>query len=108
MTIDEILAKLTVINTKLHAKYANLDNTTYILARSAKVSEEYGEFVDELLSSLHMQRDDKLDKYDPDNLACEFADVYITLMLLGMSAGIDVESAIEKRLNEQYKKWSSS
>lgn len=100
MTIDEIIQKLQVINDKLRDKYPHLDHKTFVLARSAKVSEEYGEFMDELLSSLEMQRADKLAKYDPDNLASEFADVFITLLLTGMASGIDIKEAIAKRLSE--------
>jgi len=104
MTIDDIIKKLKVINNKLHKQYPELDHKTSVLARSTKVSEEYGEFSDELLSSLGMQRADKLEKYNPDNLASEFADVFITLMLLGIESGIDVKEAITKRLNKQYDK----
>jgi len=105
MTIDEIIQKLQDISNKLHEQYPQADQKTSVLAASAKVSEEYGEFMDELLSSLGLQRADKLVKYDPANLASEFADVYITLMLLGMAAGIDVKQAIADRLEEQHHKW---
>jgi|APSaa5957512622_1039677.scaffolds.fasta_scaffold22030_3 NTP pyrophosphatase (non-canonical NTP hydrolase) len=106
MTIDEIIQKLQVINDKLREKYPHLDHEAFVLMSSAKVSEEYGEFMDELLSSLGMQRRDKLENYDPDNLASEFADVFITLLLTGMASGIDVKKAITKRLDEQYLEWN--
>jgi len=107
MTIDEIITELNALSVKLRAKYANLDDTTFILARSAKMSEEYGEFVDELLSSLRLQRQDKLAAFKSTDLSSEFGDAFITLMLLGISARVDVKAAITKRLKEQSDKWSS-
>lgn len=106
MQLDEIIAKLKDIEAELLKRYPDYakDPEKAILARSVKLNEEVGELMDEVLHKLKLQRAEK--EYDPDNLQKEFGDVFNSLLLLGLSLGVDVPEAIASRVNEMYKKLS--
>lgn len=82
-----------------------------ILYNTVKLNEEVGELCNDILSILKLQRRSKLDKFDKRNIYEEFADVLITTIILALAAGVDIERAlndklekIEKRYNEELKK----
>jgi NTP pyrophosphatase (non-canonical NTP hydrolase) len=82
------------------------DEEKRILARTVKLTEELGELCDEVLSYNSMQRQDKLDKHDAANLPEEFADVVITTLLLAEIMKVDIEKALEQKIekiNKRYK-----
>lgn len=82
------------------------DEEKRILARTVKLGEEVGELCDEILSYNSMQRKDKLDKVEKENLAREVADVLITTLLIAYSTNVDVEKALEdkiEKINERFK-----
>ena len=107
MTFDEIISRLKSIEDQLRLQYPDLahDNEKAILARSAKVSEEWGELIEEILLKLGLQRKEKLLGHDPKNLEKEFGDVFNSLILLGIALHIDVKTAIEMRVGEMYSKY---
>ncbi len=83
------------------------DEEKRILARTVKLGEEFGELCDEVLHFHFMQRQDKRAIHDADNLSHEFADVIITTFLLAEVMGVDIEDALEKKIEkikERYKK----
>lgn len=83
------------------------DEEKRILARTVKLSEELGELCDEVLCHNLLQRKEKLDNHDGNNLAEEFADVVITTLLLAETMGVNIEKALEqkmKKINERYEK----
>lgn len=106
MTFEEIIAKLREIEAKLLAKHPEISHEKQfqVLARTAKVSEEYGELINEVLASLKLQRQSKLDQFDSQNLEKEFGDVFNALMLLGFSLELDVKNVITKRVIEMYER----
>ena len=56
---------------------------------------------------LKLQRKSKLDRFDKRNFYEEFADVLITTIQLANAAGVDIERAINDKLNkieERYHK----
>ncbi|MBU2612679.1 MAG: hypothetical protein KKB62_03085 [Nanoarchaeota archaeon] len=73
-----------------------------ILLRAVKLNEEVGELCEEILKKFGNQRKEK--KFDDKNLRGEFADVIITLMLLADKMDIDVEEALEEKVNYIVKK----
>jgi NTP pyrophosphatase (non-canonical NTP hydrolase) len=83
------------------------DEEKRILARTVKLTEELGELCDEVLAYNSMQRKDKLEKRDPNNLPEEFADVIITTLLLAEVIGVDIEKALKtkiEKINARYQK----
>ena len=82
------------------------DQEKRILARTVKLSEELGELCNAVLAFNSMQRKEKLDKHDAGNLSEDFADVMITVLLLAKAMDIDVEKALDKKIdkiNRRYK-----
>ena len=74
-----------------------------ILARTVKLTEELGELCNEVLIGSKLQRKDKLDHQDKDNLSAEFADVVLCTLLLAKSMNVDIETALENKI-EKIKK----
>lgn len=93
---------------RLRESYGNYkDEEKRILVRTVKLTEELGELCDEVLSYVSLQRKDKLDKHDVNNLPGEFADVVITTLLLAEVMNVDIEKALKdkiKKINKRYKK----
>lgn len=76
-----------------------------ILTKTIKLNEEVGELCNDILSVLKLQRKSKLDKFDKRNFYEEFADVIITTVQLANSAGVDVERAINDKLEKIEKRY---
>ncbi|MDH4330920.1 MAG: hypothetical protein OEV93_05240 [Candidatus Moranbacteria bacterium] len=90
---------------KTHDNYP--DEEKRALARMVKLSEEVGELADEVLSFNSMQRDEKQANHNSDSLSEEVADVLIVTLLLAKTLGVDVEKALEKKIekiNKRYEK----
>lgn len=104
MKLEEILIKLEKIREVLDSSYPELtqDKVKHTLARSAKVSEEYGELMDEILHHLDLRKLSSK-KYQAGNIGKEFSDTLISLLLLGMSLDIDIPKELDSRINEKYK-----
>ncbi len=69
-----------------------------ILAMTVKLNEEVGELCNDILSILKLQRKSKLASFDRRNIYQEFADVFITLMQLAVTANVNMERAIKDKL----------
>lgn len=83
------------------------DEEKRILARTVKLTEELGELCDEVLSHNSMQRKEKTDSHESDNLTEEFADVVITTLLLAEAMKVDIEQALQSKIeeiNQRYEK----
>jgi NTP pyrophosphatase (non-canonical NTP hydrolase) len=77
-----------------------------ILSSAVKLTEELGELCNEVLGHSSLQRKDKLDGLDKENLSEEVADVIITTLLLAKVMNVDVEKALEKKIEEINKRYS--
>ncbi|MBU0974270.1 hypothetical protein KKD03_01050 [Patescibacteria group bacterium] len=63
-----------------------------------KIMEELGELSDEILTSMNLQRNTKIEKFSQENVEDEFADVMASLLLLGIELDIDVEKVMKKKI----------
>ncbi len=81
------------------------DQEKRILARTVKLSEEVGELCDEVLSFNAMQRKDKQKDYDGKNLPNEIADVLIVTLLLAKAMNVDIEKALENKIEKINKRY---
>jgi NTP pyrophosphatase (non-canonical NTP hydrolase) len=99
MQIDDTLANLRKINDELNRQFP-MDKNTLTLARMVKITEEFGELSDEVLSHLKLQRQEKLDTFQYEHLEKEFADVLGSVLLLAINLDIDVKKIFERRLVE--------
>lgn len=91
---------------RLKRNYSNLtDPEKRILARAVKLSEEVGELSDAVLTHNSLQRKQKLDAESNENLQGEFADVIITTLLLAKAMDVNVEKALEKKIEKINKRY---
>lgn len=97
----EIIGK---INKRL-LEYFNQDSNNFskkeiILKQTVKISEEVWELSWEVLSSFWLQRKEKLVENWKENLENEFADVILSTLLLAKTMDVDINLALEKKLEK--------
>ncbi|MCD6476596.1 MAG: hypothetical protein J7K26_00315 [Candidatus Aenigmarchaeota archaeon] len=107
MDMKELLGFINEEKIKLDEK-VDISEKEKILTQVAKISEELGEFINEILLNLSLARDEKLQELDKKNINNEFADVIISSMIVAKLLNIDIESALENRikiLKERGNRW---
>jgi len=105
--MKELLGFINEEKIKLDEK-VDISEKEKILTQVAKISEELGEFINEILLNLSLARDEKLQELDKKNINNEFADVIISSMIVAKLLNIDIESALENRikiLKERGNRW---
>lgn len=102
MEIKELLEFIKKEDQRLAHKYDFNSEKERVFARMIKLSEEVGEFGDEVLRFFSLQRNDKEEK---DGLGEEFADVVITAMLLAESMNVDIENSLERKIEKINKRY---
>jgi NTP pyrophosphatase (non-canonical NTP hydrolase) len=108
MEFKEFKKFIKIEDKRLRDRFGNYkDEEKRILARTVKLAEEFGELCDEVLGYNSLQRKDKLENRDENNLREEFADVVITTLLLAEVMGVDIEEALTlkmEKINKRYEK----
>ena len=106
MNLKTLEEKIKILNEKTKIEYVlTTPREKEILAKTVKLNEEVGELCNDILSILRLQRKAKLDKFDKRNIYQEFADVFITLMQLAITANVDLERAINDKLKTIEKRF---
>ena len=106
MELRELLKFIEIEDERLKKYYGGYsDQEKRILARTVKLTEELGELCDEILAHNSMQRKQKLDNHNKDNLSEEFADVIITTLLLAKAMNVDIEKALERKIEKVNKRY---
>jgi NTP pyrophosphatase (non-canonical NTP hydrolase) len=101
MGLENLLRFIETEDEKLKKRYSRYVNEEeVILARTVKFGEEFGELCEEVLAYNLLQRKQKLDNCDKENLTEEFADVIITTLLLAKTMNVDVEKALEEEMQK--------
>jgi NTP pyrophosphatase (non-canonical NTP hydrolase) len=95
----DLLRFVEIEDEKLKKRYSSLSSQEMILARTVKLAEEFGELCEEVLTYSALQRRQKLDNRNEENLPEEFADVIITALLLAKSMNVNVETALETKMH---------
>ena len=85
-------------------KYVN-DKTANTLAKNIKIGEEVGELMEQVLTYLKLQRQEKVAKFKFSDLEGEYADVIITTMIAADSMGIDIKKVLKIKLGELEEKY---
>lgn len=85
---------------KRKEKLFNKSNQEMILIDSLKLSEELGEFMNEIQKSLGLQRKEKLEEKEitKKHLGEEFADVILVASMLANRLGINTEGALKNKI----------
>ncbi len=79
-------------------KHPDVDTEKQILYRSMKLSEEIWEFNEQIFTYLGKWKKEKLENFDKKNLEDEFADVILSACLVAKSCDIDINKAIENKI----------
>ncbi len=85
-------------------RHADVDTEKQILYRSMKLTEEVGEFNQELFTYLWKAKQIKLDNFKKENLENEFADVVFSAYLVAKSCDINIQEALERKM-KIVKEW---
>ena len=75
------------------------------MAMGFKVIEEIGELFNEILTNKGYQKKEKIDNLNKEEIKKEFADVIFTILILAKRFNIDIEKAIEIKMNEIKKRF---
>lgn len=101
MELENLLRFIETEDEKLKKRYSRyINEKEVILARTVKLGEEFGELCEEVLAYNLLQRKQKLDNCDKENLPEEFADAIITTLLLAKTMNVDVEKALEEKMQK--------
>ncbi len=100
MELDELMDFMRKEDVRLTEYFGIKDKEKMMLARTVKLMEEVGEFCEQILSSIHIQRKHKIERYSKDALSEEFADVIITTLLLAVSFDIEVKKSIDNKIEK--------
>ena len=100
MTLDDFLKFIDEQDTLFRSLKTSESERERILARTVKISEEFGELSDEVLASVGDQRKGKMAGRSDESLGAEFADVMITTFLLAKSLDIDIMSALDSKVQK--------
>lgn len=99
MTIDSLVSQYRQISSFLNERWPLKNHEQRTFARTMKIMEELGELSDEILTSMNLQRNTKIEKFSRTNVEDEFADVLGSLILLGIELDIDIEEVMKKKIS---------
>lgn len=98
ITVQELVAEYKLISTFLNDRWPLKDHDQRVFARTMKIVEELGELADEILTSMNLQRNSKIEAFSRENIEDEFADVMASLILLANEMDLDVEKIMRRKL----------
>ena len=98
MSIEELVTEYKKISDFLNERWPLKDHDQRVFARTMKIVEELGELADEILTSMNLQRNVKIEAFSRENVEDEFADVLASLILLANEMNVDIEKVIKRKL----------
>ncbi|HII15130.1 MAG TPA: hypothetical protein HA362_02355 [Nanoarchaeota archaeon] len=104
MELKQLLKFIEMQDGRLKTYYNYTDEEKRILSRTVKLAEELGELSNEVLAHNAVQRKSKLDNHSAESLQGEFADVLITTLLLAKTLNVDIETALEAKIEKLNKR----
>ncbi|MEO8581208.1 MAG: MazG nucleotide pyrophosphohydrolase domain-containing protein [Patescibacteria group bacterium] len=105
MTVQQLTQQYEEIGILLNEKWPIDDKNKRIFARTMKIVEEFGELADEILTSMNLQRNTKIENFSRLNVEDEFADVLGSLILLAIELDIDVETVMKRKIELTRKRF---
>ena len=105
MDLKQLLQKYQKIDAYFEEQFPDMQPEFKILARLGKITEELGELNSEVHGELQLHRDDKQVHHNHENVAKEWADVFNTVILMGIVLKLDIPEVIEARLREIFERY---
>jgi NTP pyrophosphatase (non-canonical NTP hydrolase) len=100
MNLTLINKNLTQINQALKLSYPDLTYQDLTMAKTLKVQEEFGELIQETMSYLNFRIDKSVTTQE--KIEGEWADTFITVLLIANHLNIDIEKSIHNYLDKTY------
>lgn len=101
MNLKALEKRISDISLKIKPGYKIYSKTEReILIETVKLNEEVGELCNDILGVLKLQRKAKQRRFDKRNVYEEFADVIITTIVLAQVTGVDLERALNEKLDK--------
>ena len=97
--MEDILAFIAQVDERL-IQQSTHDAKTHSLLWSIKLSEEVGEFNEQLLGHWWYGRKEKIEKYSQENMEHEMADIIFSALMLAKSLNIDVNKALTNKMKK--------
>jgi len=104
LTPQELISQYEELTRAINQQWPLADEKARVFARVLKLNEELGELSDEILTSMNLQRQAKLDQFDSQNLTDEYADVLACVLSLGIELKVDIEAAITRKIDYTQKR----
>lgn len=104
LTLQELISQYEELTRAINQQWPLADEKARVFARVLKLNEELGELSDEILTSMNLQRQAKLDQFDTQNLTDEYADVLACVLSLGIELKVDIEAAITRKIEYTQKR----
>ena len=105
MTIQSLTDQYQKISQALNIRWPINNRDQRIFARTMKIVEELGELADEILTSMNLQRNSKIEKFSRANMEDEFADVFGSLILLAHELEIDIDEVMKRKIEFTNKRF---
>jgi NTP pyrophosphatase (non-canonical NTP hydrolase) len=101
MNFQDLQKFINKYNQKLETKFGKVeDKEKLILSSTVKLTEELGELCDEVMTFNGRQRKEKLAEREGDNLSAEFADVILAVFMLAKNMNVNINEALEKKIEK--------
>lgn len=97
LSLEEILQLTRDYHELLNQAFPIESDRERVFARTLKLMEELGEFANELLTKVGLQRQTKIDAFAQEKLEDEFGDVVATVLLLGAELDIDIAEVMKRK-----------
>jgi NTP pyrophosphatase (non-canonical NTP hydrolase) len=105
MDVTVLFNRFQPIHDYFEHTFPHLTGEYKTLARLGKITEELGELNSAVHTELGLQRQEKQANYKPEDVAKEWADVFNTVILMGMVLELDMPTVINQRLDEIYERY---
>lgn len=101
MNLKSLEERIKALSAKIRPSYKfTTEQERNILVETVKLNEEVGELCNDILGILKLQRRAKQKVFDKRNVYEEFADVLITTIVLAQTTGVDLERALNDKLDK--------
>ncbi|MFA6255886.1 MAG: MazG nucleotide pyrophosphohydrolase domain-containing protein [Candidatus Absconditabacterales bacterium] len=102
MDMQQLLEAADKVHKYFIQKDITIDTEKHSLLSVIKLAEEVGELNEQILLHYGHSRKEKMEKYSPQNLAEEIADVIFTTMLVAKSLDVDIQKALSNKMEKIY------
>lgn len=108
MTLQQLTAEYQKIADFINHRWPLKNKEQRIFARTMKLVEELGEFADEVLTSMNLQRESKIAEFAHENVEDELADVLASVVLLATELKINLDEIMKKKIEYTRRRFEIS